>query len=309
MRSLLIFFLFSLFGQVWADYEHEPIRTLAVFPFSFGETHKKWAEEAWWIARETLSESGRFLVASKQFLMQKDVFQARGLLDPADAIVISKHIDAHALLTTELEGRELKMRAYEGRFGRILWEQKIQINSSLTLKEQLSSLVRRLVYDFLVSVPYQGSLVRNIEDKVVYVENNRFLVRAHFGRVPPPVGAKIQVIRIFHETIRPLFSIETDIEVIADGKVITIEDEFAILELVRFSPDLQFKEGMLVKAPDQWAEAQEQHKIKLEPGLKVGREFLSPQVSPVSERLRESKPLFFSLAFLANLATFLLLAF
>ena len=77
-------------GPLWAQTEHTLVRRLAVFPLKTGQPElAALADEAWWELREALTKDKRFLVASKNFLMQKDVYQARSVLSPADAIILA----------------------------------------------------------------------------------------------------------------------------------------------------------------------------------------------------------------------------
>src|SRR5690349_4977842 len=53
-----------------------PFFRWAVFPFDAADDKLKIAaEKGWWNAREKITSKKRFLVASKQLLIQKDVFE------------------------------------------------------------------------------------------------------------------------------------------------------------------------------------------------------------------------------------------
>src|SRR3954468_6467929 len=129
MKFLLLICLWPLAS--FAQTDHSLIRRLTVFPIKTSPEYQQAADETWWELRETLTRDKRFLVASKNFLMQKDVYQARSKLSPADAIILGKLLDANALITTHLDDRILTMRVYEGDYGRALWEQKIMLQPSL----------------------------------------------------------------------------------------------------------------------------------------------------------------------------------
>src|SRR5690242_6478693 len=114
LNLLILIGISGYFGKVHAQVEHTLVRRISVFPIKAGQELAPIAEEAWWELRETLTRDHRFLVASKNFLMQKDVYQARRALSPADAIILGKLLDANALVVTFLEDRTLRMHVYEG---------------------------------------------------------------------------------------------------------------------------------------------------------------------------------------------------
>src|SRR6185503_6700203 len=113
-KYVLSLLAFSICAQAFAQTDHTMIRRISVFPIKTAPEFQQVADEAWWELRETLTRDKRFLVASKNFLMQKDVYQARSALTPADAIILGKLLDANALITTHLDERNLTMRVYEG---------------------------------------------------------------------------------------------------------------------------------------------------------------------------------------------------
>ncbi len=96
---------------------HELMRRLVVFPIQADTAVSKEAESTWWDIREKLTESRRFLVASKNFMQAKDVFQPRAELQPADVLILGRLLDAHALITTFLVDKKLSMRVYETQNG------------------------------------------------------------------------------------------------------------------------------------------------------------------------------------------------
>lgn len=60
--------------------DHKVIRRITVFPIKTESFLTEAAEEAWWKMRETLTENKRFLVASKNYLVQKDVSESGGTI-------------------------------------------------------------------------------------------------------------------------------------------------------------------------------------------------------------------------------------
>lgn len=307
LRCLLLSIVF-LSSQVWAQVEHRLIRRVVVFPILAPESPEG-AEEAWWKVREELTKGQRFLVASRNFLLQKDVFQARSALDAADAIVLGKLLDAHALMTFSLEGRKFSLRVYEGEYGRSLWFRTLELSLSLPLKEQLANAAVRLVNDFIAAIPYQGFVVRDeLRGRILYTEKSqtRFLVRVPEGTVLEP-GDKAQIIRLVSDSLKPLFSVETPIEVVGEGEVISFQNGVVAVKLLRIVQGLNLKEGALIRLPRERERLQEAFQIANR--IRLDTTFVSPEMTVQSEEVAERRPLITSLVFFLNLAVFLLLAF
>lgn len=301
-------FLFSVsaFAQ-----EHTLVRRVSVFPIKAPNEIANFSDEAWWELRETLTRDKRFLVASRNFLQQKDVYQARGVLQPADAIILGKLLDANALVTTFLDDRVLHMNVYEGDYGRLLWEKQLNLQPSLPIAEQLKPAVVKLAQDFIASIPYQGFVVIDtLQGRPVYQEGRRLMAKVNVGSVAEvEVGDQVQLIRIFSDTLKPLFTQGRALEVFAEGRIVEHSGEFAIVELDRLNRSSDIKEGTLVRIPREQKRLQQLYEIQDNLKGKIDPEFFSPTMTSAKQEERETKPLVTSLVFIGNLAAFLLLAF
>src|SRR4051812_42407301 len=99
MRILFCLLAFLILPvSSWAEVRHTLLRRIAVFPIA--DANVSTGEEAWWQMRELLTKDQRFFVASRRFMVNRGVFQPRKLLKPADAIILSKILDAQALVVT-----------------------------------------------------------------------------------------------------------------------------------------------------------------------------------------------------------------
>jgi hypothetical protein len=296
----------------WAQTEHTLVRRISVFPIKVGQPELgQLAEEAWWDMREVLTRDKRFLVASKNFLQQKDVFQARATLSPADAIILGKLLDANALITTYLDDRVLHMKVYEGDYGRRLWEHQLTLQPSLPVAEQLKPAVLKLAQDFIASVPYSGFVVVDpLKGQPVYHEGRRLLVKAEVGATAEiDVGDPAQLIRIYSDNLKPLFSAGATTEVFAEGRVVEHTRETIVIELDRLNRSQPIREGTLVRLPRELKRVEQLYAIKDSLRGKIDPEFLSPDMTSARQQEEETKPLIASLVFIGNLAAFLLLAF
>lgn len=282
-----------------------------MFPIKAAPEISQVSEEAWWELREALTRDKRFLVASKNFLMQKDVFQSRETLKPADAIILGKLLDANALVTTWIDDRVLNMRVYEGEYGRPLWEYQLMLQPSLPIAEQLQPAVVKLVNDFIASIPYHGFVVIDpLKGRPVYQEGRRLLVKAETGtNAEVDVGDPVQLIRVYSDHLKPLFTHGASIEVFAEGRVVEKNRESLVIELDRVNRANAIEEGTMVRLPRELKRLQQYYSLQDSLKTKIDPEFFSPNMTTAKQTVEEHKPLMSSLLFVANLAAFLLLAF
>ena len=298
--------------QTQAQSEHELVRRITVFPLKVSKDLATTADESWWQMREILTENQRFLVASKNFLVQRDVYQPRGELKPADAVILGKLLDANAIVTTFLDDRVLSMRVYEGEYGRLLWSHDFKLHPSLPISDQLANAAKKLIYDFIASIPYQGFVINDPMNNgsATYNEGGKTLLRINLGANTQAVpGDTVQVLRIYHDTVKPLFVPETVPEIYAEAKIVSLEKDYAIAEVTRAAKNMPIKEFALVRLPSELKRLREAYAINDQIKAQIGTEYYSPEMSAEKQALAEHKPLATAVAFILNLATFLLIAF
>ena len=311
MRIVSIFILMLLGFAASAQTPHTLIRRISVFPIKTAPEFTKPAEEAWWELREVLTRDKRFLVASKNFLMQKDVYQARSVLSPADAIILGKLLDANALVTTWIDDRVLHMRIYEGEYGRPLWEHQLVLQPSLPVAEQIEPAVLKLANDFIATIPYHGFVVTDpLKGRPVYQEGRRLLVKAEVGvNAEIDVGDSAQLIRVYSDHLKPLFTHGANIEVFAEGRVVERSGAALLIELDRLNRATSVEDGTMVRLPRELKRLEQMYALQDSLKTKIDPEFFSPGMTTAKQKVIEQKPLVASLMFIANLAAFLLLAF
>lgn len=312
LQKILVLGVFLLGQWAMAQSDHILVRRVTVFPVKANKEFSKVAEDAWWQIRETLTENQRFLVASRNFLVQRDVFVGRDELSPADAILLGKLLDANAMVTTFLNDRTLSMRVYEGEYGRLLWSQDLNLHPSLPVSEQIVGAGKKLIYDFIASIPYQGFVVVDpLNRTAVYKEGDKYLAKVFIGLGSElQVGDKVQMIRVYHDSIRPLFGPETVPEIFAEGHAVSLERDTAVVELDRLAKSSEIKEFTLVRLPKEFSRLRDAYAMNRSQAIRPGSgDFFAPEVTPLQEEIAERKPLVTALAFIGNLAVFLLLAF
>lgn len=291
--------------------EHSLVRRLIVFPLQVEPALATVADEAWWQVREQLSKSRRFLVASKQFMVRSDVFQPRGELAPADVIILGRLVDAHALLTMQLQERRLTLNAYDGANGLLLWSKTYSLHPSLTAGDQLPALAVRAVSEFVAAFPYQGfTAVDSLIGRAVYEEGDVKLAQVDLGLATgAQIGDLVQWIRVLNTTAAPLFQGGGKITVVAEGKIVRLDQGVAVVEILRAKSIDQIKEHVLVRVPREAQRLQEEFEIQETTRPTLTLDLMTPEANPEQRREEERRPLMMVFSVLGSIAAFLLLAF
>ena len=315
-KTLVAFFILFLsfipaWGQGSGPVEHPLLRRITVFPLQADNSLSKPAEEAWWQVRESLTENKRFLVASKNFLVQKDVYQARGELTPADAIILGKLLDSHALVVTYLKAKTLYMKIYEGDYGRLLWHHEFRLQPSIPVARQIPGAAKKLIMDFIASIPYQGFVVvDSLIGKAIYPEGSKYLARVDVGENSAvEVGDQVQFVRVFSDNLRPLFIDGATSEIFAEGRVVSVNRGALTVEVLRATKLADVKEMSLVRLPRELKRLRQSYALRSSLKTGLGPEILAPGMTSVDKEIAEKKPLVTSIAFIVNLAAWLVLAF
>ncbi len=291
--------------------EHQLVRRMVVFPIQVDASLSGPADEAWWQVREEITKSRRFLVASKQFLVKNDAFQARGALEPADAIILGKLLDAHALVASQLKDRVLNMVVYDGTYGFPLWQKSLKLHPSLPVADQLQSSAQKLIDDFIAAVPYQGyQIVDPLIGMPVYEEGDVKLAQIDVGLASSvQIGDVVQWIKVVVVNLNPIFQSGAKITVYAEGRVIKIDQGVATAEIVRASKLDAIKEYSLVRIPREMEHLQGTMALKDTIKTTLGAELIAPEESQMEVLTKERRPLVTTVSFLGSIAAFLLLAF
>lgn len=301
----------SLTGSDRGVFEPKLLRRITVFPIQTDQVMSEATEGAWWKIRERLTESRRFFVASKSYLIQKDVFQGRADLSPADVIILAKLLDADALVVTYLRKKSLYMRVYEGEYGRILWQNETQLQTTTTVAKQISPAAEKLMLNFIASVPYQGFvLLDDIKGSAVVREGDRYFVRIEVGENSSiEAGDHIQLVKIRSDSLRPIFMDGANGEIYGEGRVVSRNRNIVSAEILRVTDLREIKNQSLVRLPSEMKRLRDAYGLgntstSVNPDIRL----LDPGLSSADRELKEKKPLVMVLNFVANLAIFLVLA-
>lgn len=285
------------------------IRKIAVFPMEAPRSLAKPAEDSWWKVRETLTDTKRFLVASKKFLIQKDVYQSRSKLNPSDAILLSQLLEADVLFTMSINNKELSMTAYSHFDGSKLWQGFLNLHPSLPAEKQLEEVSVKLIRDFIAAIPYHGLQIQDpLIGKPIFEEGDIRLAKIDVGSNSRAVeGDVVQWVQIDKMTTAPLFSGGGQMEIYAEGEVIKNENGILLVELKRVKDLSKLTTNSLIRLPKEADFLNSNYALSgtraLTPELRYSP---LPPATPVSA---ETKPLVTALVSIANFAALLLLAF
>lgn len=291
-----------------AEIEHSLLRRIAVFPIADAKVSS--SEDSWWQMREALTKDQRFFVASRRFMINRGVFQARKSLKPADVIILSKILDAQALIVTYLEERTLRMKVYEGENGYLLWEADAEMHPAIPIADQLIRTGSQLVNSFVLSIPYQGfQIVDDLIGKPVYDDDNVKLAQVFIGSTSQiQLGDRAQWIQVTGDVGQAFFNNATRVTVIAEGKVRAIKGDRAIVEIEKLKDLADLKENALVRFPKEFNRLKDLYTT----GDRVSNlspEYLSSEIRNVKELNQTHNPTASALAWIINIAAFILLAF
>lgn len=299
-------------GPKAINVEHQLIRRLAVFPLKTDSDRAKAVEEAWWQTREALAGTRRFLVASKQFMVKNEAFQPRSTLEAADAIVLGRLLDAHALITGELNGRTLTMTVYDAANGFVLWSKSTELKQTAAASNQLPTAAKRLIGDFIASVPYQAfQIIDPLIGRPTYSDGSLTLAQVDVGVAgTAQVGDAVQWVRISYESNAPIFQGGGKVTAIAEGRVVKVSQGIATVEMTRAIRRDLIKEFSLVRLPREFERLQAKFAINdNEVKSTTDLTLLSPEAAPMETIRKERKPLLTTGSVIASIAAFLLLAF
>lgn len=283
------------------------VRKMAVFPIADANVGS--AEDAWWQLREVLTRDQKFLVASRRFMINRGVFQPRKNLKPADVIILGKILDAESIMTTVLVDRKLKSTVYLAENGSPIWESELELHPAIPVADQLIRASQKMAQDFIWALPYQGfQLLDDSIGKSVYQMDGTDRAMIFHGLSSGlEVGDQVQWVRSFSDPGRPMLGVGNRIEIIAEGKILSIQGNQAEVQILKARDLKELSTESLVRFP------KELEKLKAlyakEKGASLEAEYLGAELKTTSELRAGHSSTSTALAFLGNIALMVLLAF
>lgn len=295
-----------------AENNQKLLRRLVVFPIKVDTPLGEPLNNAWWKVREELVKNRRFLIASRDFMIKKDVFQGRGQLSNVDCIILGRLLDAQALVVTFLEQRNFNMIVYDGRDGQILWRQMVVLHNSLPIADQLESSSLKLIRDFIAAIPYQAFLtIDPLIGTPVYLKEDQKFAKIYIGlNTQVQLGDKVEWVVLDRVQMLPLFQGGGQLTVQAEGTLVEIGEEIVTARIDRINDQWTLQDETLVRIPGELRRLQELFSIEQIEARRAPTKLITSELTDAASPTEsEHKHLVTSLTFLANLAAFLLLAF
>lgn len=312
-KHIQIFFLMIALvvlgsGQAYAEIEHTLLRRIAVFPIAEMTSSK--SEDAWWQMRELLTKDQRFLVASRRFMINRGVFQARKLLKPADAIILGKILDAQALVTVWVNDRQMQMRVYDGENGYLLSEGEATFHPAIPINDQVIKMGLRMMSDFIMSIPYQGfQVIDEVIGHATYSRDAKKYAQVFVGANSQiQVGDRAQWITVTGDTTQPFFNSAPKVTIFSEGVVVALLGQRVEVEIEKMRDPAELKENTLVKFPKEVSRLHNLYSSE-DKGANLSAEYLSSEIRDTQEFNKDTHPTATALAFIVNIAGFILLAF
>lgn len=288
--------------------DHVPVRKIVVFPFDVAPRDADSGEKAWWKVREELTTNKRFLIASKQLMVRKDVMTAKKDMDRATAVLLGKHLDAEALVTSSVKERELKMNVYSALTGALLWSQKLALTTAQPVSEQLEEASVKLIRDFVASIPYQGFLIVDpLVAKPIIDEGSVRKAKVEVGvdaRIER--GDLVQWIQVRDTT--PVYQNLSNLLVVAEGNVIEIDRGIVTVEIKRLKDAHLIVEKSLVRFPKEAGRLAETMSLKPK-SAGVSTEIIVAEMRAAQPDIQKHKGIVATGATLGSILAFILLAF
>jgi hypothetical protein len=295
-RGIFLFIL-MIIPLSWPTLAHaeklDLMRRWVVFPFESEEILKTAAENAWWKSRERMTAKKKYLVASRQFLMQKDVLQPRREVKPDDVKLLANLLDANVLVTGYAEHRQFTMNAYLAQNGALFWTKKMSFHPSLKASDQLELVADKLTQELLAIVPYQAfTVIDPLIGKPVYEEVSKKYAVIDTGVTDDlGVGMNVQWVEVvMPDQVNPNHAILPDskLVVIGEGKIAKVKRGVVIAELLRANSANGITEKTMVRIPQE-AEKQQTYLSNEASKERQSPEMLPTLINPVAPESNGAK--------------------
>ena len=307
---VLIFSVTFFASESYADYQQKLVRKIAVFPIFAQTSDLSNAEDAWWQVREILAKDQRFLVASRRLMVNRGVFQPRKQLKPSDAIILGKILDADLVATLFVEERDLHLRVYEAENGYRAWEGNLQFHPAIPIQEQIVSVSQKITQDFVSAVPFHGfTVLDELKSKVVYELGQRKFAQVFVGNsLNLEVGEQVQWVQVYSDFSKPLFEAPR-VVVVAEGEILKLLGDRVEVEIKKLRNLNDLHENSLIQIPKEVSRLKEFYRRGGERPSILESEYFSSEMKSAEKIDQKHSSTSTALAFIANLAAIILLAF
>ena len=236
MSVLRLFFIlcilpFLSFANAEVQDSHLWPRRLAVFPLKSNITDNELNRKVWWNVRDNLASNKLFLVATKNFLEQKDLFQARGKIKTADVVLLSRLLDASALISLELQDRNFYFRVYSAEDGLLLWHKEYKLESSLPVQSLIEKVSLEASNDFIKNISFDGFLIRDTNSgQLSWQESGTWYAKVMLqNKENIKVGESLRFVYLKRNNTESLYTAETGMIDLDDAILVKIQDNEGLI--------------------------------------------------------------------------------
>lgn len=250
-------FAILIFGNLALAANSESLNLLrrwVVFPFAADSDLRSVADSAWWKTREVLTQNKKFLVASRQFLIQKDVYQPRKNLDPNDVMVLARLLDADVLVTGFNEAKKFQVNVYLAQNGMLFWSKIATFQPAVAPVEQFENLALKVFQELSSVIPYQGfTIIDPLIAKPVFEDGTKKLAIIDVGNTDGlSTQTDVQWVDVkipsHPEKDTPILG-QSKMAVIAEGRITKIRRGTVVAEIIRATNMDDIKEKVFVRIP------------------------------------------------------------
>lgn len=305
-RRIFLFFILLVTSVGEANFSLLSMKRVAIFPAR--GVNESQVDEVWWQVRETVALDGRFDVATRRLMINRQVLAPRAELKPADAVILGKVLDADILISHYLLKKKAIFSVVRAFDGQLLWREEMDLNSSIPEVDQVIPIFKRLASLFLAAVPYAGYQVLSPQSRNLYeADGNLGYVFVMIPNSENLVGQKIYWVNVSFPS-PPLLKSKRVFRVLNSGEGV----DFTKPNLLKVKLHKPFDEsymsvGTLVylgesNNPDDLSEVQFGSKLS-----EAGSEYLVSNLKP-ERRIQEQSAQATFLGFISSLAALLLFA-
>lgn len=254
MRILFWVIAAAISFEVSASEKLNLPRRWVVFPFAVENELRASADNAWWKSREVLTVNKRFLVASRQFLLQKDVYQPRKTLKSEDISVLGKLLEADMIVTGVGDSRRFQLYVYLVQSGGLFWTKVTSFQPGADPASQLEVLVPRMMQELVRNLPFHGFTITDpLIGKVVFEDGPAKLAIVDVGNSD---NLSTQTDLQWVEVILPdkpnpdtplLF--QAKLAVVGEGRVSKVRRGVVVAEILRAGKIEDLTEKTMVRIP------------------------------------------------------------
>ena len=305
---MALMFSVLAFSSAEAQVKHKVLRKVAVFPVA--DANVPSSEDAWWQMREAITKDKRFFVATRRFMVNRGVFQPRKQLKPADVIILSKILDAEALIITYVKERSFFMRVFDGESGYLLWQGDAEFHPAVSINDQLIRVSTQMMNSFMSALPYQGfQIVDDVVGKALFEDKGKTYAKVFVGNTSKlNIGDDAQWVDVQGETSRAFFGDTLQVTVIAEGKITVIKENIVTIEVDRMKNPDDLIQNSLVRFPEEMNRLKELYSTG-EKSSNLSAEYLSGEIKNTEDFKKGHNKTSTALLWIVNIAGFLLLAF